>query len=79
MVAVVRDGGSCLFANAAFENVLGLPRRSVLRGSLFDWFIDASTMRDTVAAVIRNDFSTSRWRPCCAGRCRPMATRCRCT
>lgn len=61
MVAVVRDDGSCLFANAAFENVLGLPRRSVLGGSLFDWFIDANSVRDTVAAVVRNDFSTSRF------------------
>ena len=61
MVAVVRDDGSCLFANAAFENVLGLPRRSVLGGSLFDWFIDANSVRDTVAAVVRNDFATSRF------------------
>ena len=30
-----------------FENVLGLSRRSVLRGSLFDWFVDPRTLRDT--------------------------------
>jgi two-component system nitrogen regulation sensor histidine kinase GlnL len=60
MVAVVSPGGGCVFANAAFEHVLGLSRRSVLRGSLFDWFVDAEQMRDTVAAVTRNQFSTSR-------------------
>lgn len=30
MVAVVQPDGRCLFANAAFENVLGLSRRSTL-------------------------------------------------
>nr|WP_281286105.1 nitrogen regulation protein NR(II) [Methylibium rhizosphaerae] len=61
MVAIVRPDGQCLFANAAFEHVLGLSRRAVLRGSLFDWFTDADTVRDTVAAVARNDFATSRF------------------
>ena len=60
MVAVVGESGQCLFANASFENVLGLSRRSVQRGSLFEWFVDAQRLRDTVAAVRRNDFSTSR-------------------
>jgi two-component system nitrogen regulation sensor histidine kinase GlnL len=61
MVAVVHREGSCLFANAAFEHVLGLSRRSVLRGSLFEWFVDAQIVRDTVNAVARNDFATSRF------------------
>ena len=60
MVAVVSPAGRCIFANAAFEQVLGLSRRSVLRGSLFDWFVDAQQMRETVAAITRNQFSTSR-------------------
>ncbi len=60
MVAIVEPSGRCLFANAAFEHVLGLPRRSVLRGALFDWFVDPQCLRDTVAAVVRNDYSTSR-------------------
>ncbi len=60
MVAVVHPDGRCLFANAAFEHVLGLSRRSVLRGSLFDWFVDSQQLRDTVAAIVRNDYSTSR-------------------
>jgi len=61
MVAVVQADGRCLFANAAFESAVNVPRRSVLRGSLFDWFVDAAAVRDTVAAVTRNDFSTSRF------------------
>jgi len=46
--------------NASFENVLGLSRRSVQRGSVFDWFVDSQRLQDTVAAVCRNDFATSR-------------------
>jgi two-component system nitrogen regulation sensor histidine kinase GlnL len=60
MVAVVSPTGHCVFANAAFENVLGLSRRSVQSGSVFDWFVDPQRLRDTVIAVSRNDFTTSR-------------------
>ena len=60
MVAIVQPDGRCVFVNAAFESVLGLSRRSVLRGSLFDWFVDSQPLRDTVAAVVRNDYATSR-------------------
>ncbi len=61
MVAVVRPNGHCVFANASFGHVLGWSSRSVLRESLFDWFVDAQVVRDTVAAVVRNDYSTSRF------------------
>jgi len=61
MVAVVQPDGRCVFVNAAFESVLGLSRRSVLRGSLFEWFVDARAVSETVAAVARNDFATSRF------------------
>ena len=61
MVAIVSPEGRCVFVNAAFENVLGLSKKSVLRGSVFDWIVDAQVFRDTVAAVSRNDFSTSRF------------------
>ncbi|MGC4060569.1 MAG: nitrogen regulation protein NR(II) [Aquabacterium sp.] len=60
MVAVVEPDGLCLFANAAFEEVLGLSRRSVMRESIFDWFVDALLLKDIVAAVARNEFATSR-------------------
>jgi two-component system nitrogen regulation sensor histidine kinase GlnL len=60
MVAVVDCDGHCVFANASFESVLGLSRRNVQRGSVFDWFVDAHSVRDTVVAVATNQFSTSR-------------------
>ncbi len=60
MVAVIAADGQFVFANAAFESVLGLSRSSVLRGSLFDWLVDPQRLRDTVAAVMRNDFAVSR-------------------
>jgi two-component system nitrogen regulation sensor histidine kinase GlnL len=61
MVAVVHCEGQCIFANAAFEYVLGLSRRSVLRTSFFEWFVDSQAVHDIIAAVARNDFSTSRF------------------
>ena len=60
MVAIVDLDGRCLFANATFEQVLGLSRRAVLRSMLFDWFAEPDKLRDTVAAVIDNEFSSSR-------------------
>jgi len=60
MVAVVEPDGQCLFANAAFEEVLGLSRRSVLRESIFDWFVEPLLLQDVVGAVARNEFATSR-------------------
>lgn len=61
MVAVVGPQGDCIFANAAFEQVLGLARRSVQRATVFDWFVDPKQVRDTVDAVVSNRFSTSRF------------------
>ena len=60
MVAVVTPEGECEFVNSSFETVLGLSRRSMTRGSVFDWFVDPPVLRDTVAAVSNNAFSTSR-------------------
>jgi two-component system, NtrC family, nitrogen regulation sensor histidine kinase GlnL len=60
MVAVIESSGQCLFANAVFEEVLGLSRRSVMRESIFDWFVDPTLLRDIVTAVARNEFATSR-------------------
>lgn len=60
MVAIVGIDGQCVFANASFESVLGLSRRNVQRSSVFDWFADPAQLRDTVLAVSRNEYSTSR-------------------
>jgi two-component system nitrogen regulation sensor histidine kinase GlnL len=60
LVAILTAQGQCVFANAAFESVLQVSRRTVLRTQFFDWFVDAALMAETVAAVSRNEFSTSR-------------------
>jgi two-component system nitrogen regulation sensor histidine kinase GlnL len=61
MVAIVRPDGSCVFANASFEDQLGLPRRAIERRSLVDWFADPQKLRDTIAAVVLNEFTTGRF------------------
>ena len=79
MVAVVTPEGECIFANSSFENALGLSRRSMSRGSAFDWFADAQLLRGTVAAVSSNAFATSRLdAQLQAARARSTARRCRC-
>jgi two-component system nitrogen regulation sensor histidine kinase GlnL len=60
MVAVVTPEGECEFANSSCENVLGLSRRSMSRTLFFDWFVEPRALRETVAAVSSNLFSTSR-------------------
>jgi len=60
LVAVVTPQGECIFANAAFENALGVSRRTLSRGSAFDWFADPARLSGTVAAVSSNAFATSR-------------------
>jgi two-component system nitrogen regulation sensor histidine kinase GlnL len=60
MVAVIEPDGQCLFANAAFEEELGLSRRSVLRESIFDWFEEPVLLQDIVGAVAANEYATSR-------------------
>ena len=60
MVAIVGPEGRFVFVNAAFEDVLGLSRRSVLRGSVYDWVVEREILQETIGAVSRNDFSTGR-------------------
>ena len=61
MVAVVTADGALVFVNARFEDVTSLSRRTLMRGSLFDWFADSSPLRETLAAVTRNEIATSRF------------------
>ncbi|MDM4766077.1 nitrogen regulation protein NR(II) [Pelomonas sp. SE-A7] len=61
MVVVVQPDGQCLFANAAFENVMRLSRRAVMQGNLYDWLVDATRLRETVLSVSRNNYSSSRF------------------
>ncbi len=60
MVAVIEPNGQCLFANVAFEEELGLSRRSVLRETIFDWFEEPALLQDVVRAVSANEYATSR-------------------
>jgi two-component system nitrogen regulation sensor histidine kinase GlnL len=60
MVAVVDAGGCCLLANARFEAVLGLSRRAMVGQDVSDWFVDAAMLSETIGAVARNEFETSR-------------------
>jgi two-component system nitrogen regulation sensor histidine kinase GlnL len=61
MVVVVQANGECLFANAAFENVMRLSRRAVQRSLLTDWFDDPARLAETLAGVAANQYSASRF------------------
>jgi two-component system nitrogen regulation sensor histidine kinase GlnL len=61
MVALVDAGGACHQANSALENVLGVSRRVLQRGSVFDWLADTTLLRGTLEAVADNQVSTSRF------------------
>jgi two-component system, NtrC family, nitrogen regulation sensor histidine kinase GlnL len=61
MVAVVGPDGSLLYVNAMLETVAGLSRRTLMRSSLLEWFVDPRPMRDTLAAVVRNEVATARF------------------
>lgn len=61
MVVVVSADGECLFANAAFENVMRLSRRAVQKAQLPDWFDDAERLLETLAGVAANHYSSSRF------------------
>ncbi|MBI3368037.1 MAG: PAS domain-containing sensor histidine kinase [Burkholderiales bacterium] len=61
MVAVVRTDGSIEFVNATFEAAAGISRRALMRGSLFDWLLDANPLRETLIAVTGNEISSGRF------------------
>ena len=61
MVAVASPEGQCLLANSTLENVMGQSRRSLQRGSVFDWLVDPTALRETVAQVARNQVTSGRF------------------
>ena len=61
MVVMVRPDGRCLEANSALENILGLSRRTLQRGSAFDWLVDAAPLRETLQLVAANQVATGRF------------------
>ncbi|MDP4301284.1 nitrogen regulation protein NR(II) [Leptothrix discophora] len=60
MVAVLRADGRCVFVNAAFEATLGLPRRTLQKSRIFDWFVDPALLQTTFRSVVDNEYATGR-------------------
>ncbi len=61
MVAVADPDGRCLRANSTLENVVGLSRRALQRGSVLDWLIDPARLRDALQMVSRNEVASGRF------------------
>jgi two-component system, NtrC family, nitrogen regulation sensor histidine kinase GlnL len=60
LVAVVDTAGLVTYANARLESTLGQSRRSLIGKPLSGWLVDAMLLGETMTAVIRNEFETSR-------------------
>ncbi len=61
MVALASPDGRCLQANSALENLVGVSRRALKRGSIFSWLTDPTQLRETLWLVARNQVATSRF------------------
>jgi two-component system nitrogen regulation sensor histidine kinase GlnL len=61
MVAVATPEGRCLLANATLENMAGVSRRALQRGSVLDWLTDAAPLRDALRAVAGNEVMVGRF------------------
>ena len=61
MVAISRPDGRCLLANSTLENVIGMSRRSLQRGSVLDWLIDPMQLQETLLMVARNEVACGRF------------------
>jgi two-component system nitrogen regulation sensor histidine kinase GlnL len=61
MVALVAPDGRCLQANSALENVVGVSRRALCRGSVYELLSDPAQLRETLELVASNQVATSRF------------------
>lgn len=61
MIALVSPNGRFLHANSALENAVGVSRRTLRRGNIFDWLTDPTQLSDTLWLVARNEVATSRF------------------
>jgi two-component system nitrogen regulation sensor histidine kinase GlnL len=61
MVAIAAPDGQCLHANSTLENVIGVSRRTLQRGSVLDWLTDPAPLRDTLRMVASNQVASSRF------------------
>jgi len=61
LVLVVQADDSVLFANASFEDVMGLSRRSLHGADAPALFVDTQAMRQAIAGARRHDFAALRF------------------
>ena len=61
LVAVVEPDGHCVFANSVLEDVIGVARRKLVLGSIYDWFRETAALSEAIAAVSRNEVSARRF------------------
>jgi two-component system nitrogen regulation sensor histidine kinase GlnL len=61
LVLVVQADDSVLFANASFEDVMGLSRRSLHGADAPELFVDTQAMRQAIAGARRHDFAALRF------------------
>jgi two-component system nitrogen regulation sensor histidine kinase GlnL len=61
MVAVVRPDGQCLLVNSTLENMMGLSRRTLVRGSVLDWMVDPGALREALRLVADNEVASGRF------------------
>ncbi|MBL8334110.1 MAG: PAS domain-containing sensor histidine kinase, partial [Rubrivivax sp.] len=61
MVAVASADGHCLHANATLESVMGVSRRTLMRGQVTDWLADPKPLREALRLVSDNEVATGRF------------------
>jgi two-component system, NtrC family, nitrogen regulation sensor histidine kinase GlnL len=61
MVAVARPDGQCLLVNATLENLMGVSRRTLMRGSVLDWLADPGPLREALRLVAENEVASGRF------------------
>ena len=61
MVAVASPEGHCLLVNSTLENMMGVSRRTLMRGSVFDWLVDPTPLREALRLVAHNEVMHGRF------------------
>jgi two-component system nitrogen regulation sensor histidine kinase GlnL len=61
MVAVASPDGRCLRVNATLEDLMGVSRRTLMRGSVLDWLVDPTPLREALRLVADNEVASGRF------------------
>lgn len=61
MVAVAEPDGHCLMVNATLENMIGVSRRTLMRGTVLDWMVEPAQMREALRLVATNQVTSGRF------------------